>query len=228
MVGPFTALHLVCAIANPSSIGARTALSPPAHPPLGRRSLLQLAVIALPASMVHPDFASAASGVPTSDELQRLVTGYRGIIKLLDNWDTETISCDAFDSKETCGSSESRRAAASSNMASCSCDFNPTRVQEVMGFKSIKHPLYMADRVMIRAQPLVASDADLDAYDTAVELWARKAEDANVMSYTSSWGEANPGGGRDSVQKYLDRSRTEVTESAKLLRTILSLLPVDL
>ncbi|KAJ1617885.1 hypothetical protein T492DRAFT_1096744 [Pavlovales sp. CCMP2436] len=140
----------------------------------------------------------------------------------------ETIKCDKFDSAEKCGSSAQRRAAASSNMAQCSCDFNPGRVQEVMGFKSINHPLYMADQIMIRAQPLLPETADFEKYDSAVEMWARKAEDANVMSFTSSWGEANPGGGRDSVAKYLDRSRTAVTDSAELLRTILTMLPVEL
>eukprot|EP00306_Pavlova_sp_CCMP459_P010484 CAMPEP_0185192916 /NCGR_PEP_ID=MMETSP1140-20130426/20202_1 /TAXON_ID=298111 /ORGANISM="Pavlova sp., Strain CCMP459" /LENGTH=275 /DNA_ID=CAMNT_0027759679 /DNA_START=9 /DNA_END=837 /DNA_ORIENTATION=+ len=172
--------------------------------------------------------AAHAKAVPTQSELSKLVEGYRGIVKLLDNWDDETITCDAFDrKKESCSTSAARRQAASSNMASCSCDFNPTRVQEVMGFKSTQHPLYLADQVMIRAQPLLKPDSDFDAYDTAVELWARKAEEANVMSYTSSWGEANPGGGRDAVQRYLDKSKKEVVESKELLRQILSALPVD-
>lgn len=186
-----------------------------------RREVLGFSAAAL-AAFAWPTESSAASSVPTRAELERLVVGYRGIVNLLDNWDAETIKCDKFDSAEKCGTAAQKRAAASSNMASCSCDFNPGRVQEVMGFKSIKHPLYMADQLMIRAQPLLSPTADTDVYDAAVEAWTRKAEDANVMSYTSSWGEANPGGGRDAVARYLDRSRKEVRESADLLRTILA------
>jgi hypothetical protein len=208
-------------------VAPRMATRAPA--PLLRRSLVStLSAAALAAVLAPAAPARAATGVPTPAELQRLVTGYRGIQALLANWDVETTICDKFDSAERCGSPAARRAAASSNMATCSCDFNPMRVQEVMGFKSIKHPLYMADQLMIRAQPLLPGTADFETYDAAVELWTRRAEDANVMSFTSSWGEANPGGGRDAVLRYLDRSHTEVEESAKLLKTIISFLPVQL
>lgn len=226
---------MLCALAlvtRPSSVRVerelRAGAARVAPSALDRRSLLGLPVAALAAAVAWPSASSAASSVPTRAELDRLVTGYRGIVRLLENWDDETIKCDKFDSADKCGSAAQKRAAASSNMASCSCDFNPGRVQEVMGFKSINHPLYMADQVMIRAQPLLAPTADTDVFDAAVEAWTRKAEDANVLSYTSSWGEANPGGGRDAVARYLDRSRKEVQDSAELLRTILTFLPVTI
>lgn len=192
-----------------------------------RSALLQAssAVAALSLLPAAPPAAHAAA-VASQAELDRLVVGYNGIRKLLENWDLETIKCYADESSASCKSSEARRQAASSNMAKCSCDFDPARVQEVMGFKSTKHPLYLADQVMIRAQPLLAPDADFEAYDAAIEEWAQRAENANVMSYTSSWGEANPGGGRDAVKKYLDRSKAEVEKSAALLRKVLSFLPV--
>lgn len=227
---------VLCALAlKPSSV--RVAQSPRTsaplaradaarHAPLDRRGLLGLSAMALAAAAAWPAASSAASSVPTIAELENLVIGYRGIVGLLENWDDETIKCDKFDSAEKCGTAAQKREAASSNMASCSCDFNPGRVQEVMGFKSIKHPLYMADQLMIRAQPLLSPTADTDVYDAAVESWSRKAENANVMSFTSSWGEANPGGGRDAVAKYLARSKKEVQDSAELLRTILTFLPV--
>eukprot|EP00965_Chrysotila_dentata_P192883 6175426-Pleurochrysis_carterae.AAC.3 len=37
--------------------------------------------------------------------------------------------------------------------------------------------------------------------------WMEKADEGNVMAYVSSWGEANPGGGRDNVERYLEKVR---------------------
>lgn len=45
---------------------------------------------------------------------------------------------------------------------------------------------------------------------------------------SSSWSEANPGGGRDGVQRYLDRSKSEVRQAEQLLKQILTSLPVEL
>jgi len=42
---------------------------------------------------------------------------------------------------------------------------------------------------MIRAQPLVGDDMDFGAYTSAIERWTRKCDSANIMAYTSSWGE---------------------------------------
>mmetsp|Transcript_8514 Transcript_8514/g.18556 ORF Transcript_8514/g.18556 Transcript_8514/m.18556 type:complete len:81 (+) Transcript_8514:670-912(+) len=56
--------------------------------------------------------------------------------------------------------------------------------------------------------------------------WMEKADEGNVMAYVSSWGEANPGGGRDNVERYLEKARAEVIESAQILRTILDILNV--
>ena len=51
---------------------------------------------------------------------------------------------------------------------------------------------------------------------------------ANTMAYTSSWGEANPGGGQDNIAAYLEKSRKEVVESAEILKTICQLLDLPL
>jgi hypothetical protein len=43
-----------------------------------------------------------------------------------------------------------------------------------------------------------------------MEKWNNKADSGNVMAYVSSWGEANPGGGQDTIALYLEKSRKEV------------------
>ena len=47
---------------------------------------------------------------------------------------------------------------------------------------------------MLRASSRIASDAEFEKYNAAMEMWNNKADAGNVMAYVSSWGEANPGG----------------------------------
>jgi hypothetical protein len=92
-----------------------------------------------------------------------------------------------------------------------------------MGFKSTQDPLYKADKLMVRATPLVDPD-DLDGYLEAVEKYKEKADNTALMAYTSSWGEANPNGGKEVIDDYLERTKADVVESEKSLRSVLKYL----
>jgi len=191
-------------VAPPLSLGAAA---------FGRRHLLSAvpaAAAALSLSQLSAP-ATAAAGVPTQQELGRLAQGYSRLQYLLQNWEKLTTVC----IKGCVGAPEQ-----------CGCIRDPVIVQSYMGFKSMEDPLFKADQLMIRAQQLVASDKDLDAYTDAVDRWTRKCDAANVMAYTSSWGEANPGGGKSEVERYLAKSRKEVVESAEILKTIMDLLDI--
>ena len=155
-----------------------------------------------------PKLAPLTKGDPGPDELQRLVYGYQRLQYLLKNWEQETTVCikGCKGAYETCG-----------------CTRDPIIVQAYMGYKSMEDPLFKAGDLMLRASVLIA-DKDFDKYNEAMEKWNNKADAGNVMAYVSSWGEANPGGGQDQILRFLKKSRTDVEESAVLLKTILDAL----
>ncbi len=201
---------------------ALAALAPPARrelPPLqtcktivNRRAMLFAAPSAAAAlALAPPSAALAKETTPTADELLRLAKGEARIQYLLDNWEELTTVC----IKGCVGKPEQ-----------CGCVRDPTVVQGYLGFKSMNDPLFRADQLMIRAEPLVKSEDLLDDYSNAIDRWTQKVEMSNVMAYTSSWGEANPGGGKSEVERYLSKSRKEVEETSEILRGIMSMLDV--
>jgi hypothetical protein len=142
---------------------------------LARRDVLLGVPAALSVfGLVPPLPVSAKSGVPTESELANLAKGYSRLQYLLDNWESLTTVC----IKGCVGEPEQ-----------CGCIRDPVIVQSYMGFKSMKDPLFKADQLMIRAQPLVPDDRDFDEYTSAIDRWTLKCDAANVMAYTSSWGE---------------------------------------
>ena len=51
-----------------------------------------------------------------------------------------------------------------------------------------------------------------------------KSEEGNGLAFISSWGEANPGGGKDRVALFIERSRNDVIESRDVLATAIRIL----
>jgi hypothetical protein len=47
------------------------------------------------------------------------------------------------------------------------------------------------------------------------------------MAYTSSWGEANPGGGKDRVEYFLDRAQANVVDARDALGEVLKILSLN-
>jgi len=94
---------------------------------------------------------------------------------------------------------------------------------EYLGFKSMEDPLFRADKTLIRLQSLVPAK-DADVYQDAVDTWLEKAEEGNGLAFISSWGEANPGGGKDRVALFIERSRKDVVESRDVLKTVIQVL----
>ena len=94
---------------------------------------------------------------------------------------------------------------------------------EYLGFKSIDDPLFKADATMMRLKDIVPSDREVEFYE-AVDAFSQNAEEANSMAFVSSWGEANPGGGKDRVRLFIERSNNNVIVSRDSLKTVMDML----
>jgi len=156
------------------------------------------------------EIAKLTKGVPGEAELKRLSQGYARLQYLVSNWEKETTVC----IKGCKGAYEN-----------CGCARDPIIVQSYMGYKSMNDPLFKAGDLMLRASDLV-DDKNFDKYTGLVEKWNKKADSGNAMAYVSSWGEANPGGGQSEINRYLEKSRKEVLESAQLLKDVMDMLGV--
>ena len=109
---------------------------------------------------------------------------------------------------------------------SAGCEKTPLKVQDFMGFKSTEDPLYRAEKLMVRAAPLVDPD-DYENYFEMVEKYKDKADNTAMMAYTSSWGEANPNGGKEVIDEYLERTKSDVVDSENYLRQVLGYLKLE-
>ena len=94
---------------------------------------------------------------------------------------------------------------------------------DYLGFKSTKDPLFKADATMMRLKDIVPDDREIDFFD-AMDAFGQNAEEANSMAFVSSWGESNPGGGKDRVAMFLERSKKNVIASRDSLKTVMEIL----
>ena len=91
------------------------------------------------------------------------------------------------------------------------------------GYKSMNDPLFRADKTLIKLQRIVPDEYDAQ-YQDALDTWMEKAEEGSGMAFVSSWGEANPGGGKDRVELFIERSRKDVVEAKDSLGTVIKIL----
>jgi len=149
-----------------------------------------------------------AEAVPSQKDLQKLQRGHARVRYLLENWDAIT---------ETCGTGvmsdlERKQVIRTEGGGGGFCEKSPLKVQDYLGYKSTNDPLFKADKLMLKATPLVDPDSFEDYLDV-VERYREKADQGAMMAYTSSWGEANPGGGKEIIDEYLERTKDEVEKT---------------
>jgi len=169
-----------------------------------------------------PAFAAAAAA-PTPLELTRLSFGLARIEYLLDNWDTITTVCSGTSAG---GDLEDAQIMRTQNQGKCFK--TPLVVQKYIGAASTLDPLFKADKLMIRAEPLV-SPANQDAYASAVDDWITKQQMSSTMAYTSSWsGIENPNGSVQQIEENLLEAKKEVLETRATLKKIVALLGPEL
>lgn len=140
-----------------------------------------------------------------------IVKGYKRLQYLLDNWEKETTVCKT--GQET-------------NFGT-KCERTPLKVMDYLGYKATDDPLFKADKTMKRLYSLVPASQDAEFIE-AIEQFAENAEEASGMAYISSWGEANPGGGKDRVELFIERARKNVIVSKESLETVIRILDIKL
>lgn len=106
---------------------------------VSRRNLFKSAVsfsIASISTIASPDFAFAAKGPPTKEELARIKTGYEKLNYLLDNFEQETTIC-------------------RENGGECKRDADPVR--KYMGLRSTTDPLFQIEKVFEKVKYMVST-----------------------------------------------------------------------
>lgn len=76
---------------------------------------------------------------------------------------------------------------------------------------------------MLKATPLVKEMDEADYVDL-VEQYREKSDQISLLAYTSSWGEANPNGSKETTDDYLLQTKKVVSEAEAMLRKILGAL----
>ena len=188
-------------------------------------SLLQGVASAMAALMLATSapLPMLAAPPPSSQELQRLSFGLARIDYLIDHWDEVTTVCSGVSAG---GDLEDAQVMRTQNQGRCYK--TPLKVQKYIGAASTLDPLFKADKLMIRAQPLVAEN-NQDAYSNAVDAWITKQQMSSTMAYTSSWsGIENPNGSVEQIEENLIQAKNEVLATRKSLQTIVGLLGPEL
>jgi hypothetical protein len=157
----------------------------------------------------RPRSAYAAGSSQADIDKANIVKGYQRLQYLLDNWEKETTVCGM-------GGDKLER----------SCERTPLKVMDYLGYKATNDPLFKAEKTLRRLYPLAPADRDVEFLD-AVEAFAENADEASSMAFVSSWGEANPGGGKDRVELFIERSKRNVTVARDSLATVIDILGLN-
>lgn len=158
--------------------------------------------------LVQPQPSLAAAGTPpTKEELNRIAVGYKEIQYLLENFEQETTTC-----RENGGE----------------CKRNAEPIRRVLGLRSTTDPLFQIEKVFNKVK-YMDLDIDLESFFEATEEWNSAMAISNSMAFISQFGEYNPGGGKDSVLKYLEESKKAVVVAENSLKKIMETLsiPID-
>ena len=193
---------------------------------MNRRNIFELAIKGSTVSTIlvgMPNLSYAAA--PSPVDLKRLQVGHSRERYLLENWDKVTQSCN----NRAMSTTESKQIVRTEGGGGGFCEKNPLVVQEYLGYKSTTDPLFKADSLMLKAVPLLdKSVMDEADYVDLVEQYREKADYTSLLAYTSSWGEANPNGGKEAVDDYLDKTKEVVVETEVLLRKVLKALQLEI
>lgn len=182
------------------SVGNQQPPPPQMKQPTRRDVFFGTAAALLTTTAVSSPALAASGGAPTKEELDRIVTGYQQLDDLLKNWDEKTTIC-----RENGGE----------------CKRNADAVRKAMGLRSTTDPLFQIEKVLAKVKNMDLDPDALDRFFEAAEDWNSAANMSNSMAFISQFGEYNPGGGADSVLKYLNESKKQVEMAEKALKTIM-------
>jgi hypothetical protein len=188
---------------------------------LQQRGLGVLAAFLVSASSLttQPLPAALAEPPPNAEELSRLTLGLSRVDYLLTNWDEITTECKGLSAG---GDLEDAQVVRTQNQNKCYK--TPLKVQRYVGASSTLDPLFKAEKLMIRAQPLVPA-AKQEAYSDAVDAYITTQQMSSTMAYTSSWsGIENPNGSKEQIDENLLEAKNEVKKVRTALGDVVELL----
>jgi hypothetical protein len=119
------------------------------------------------------------------------------------------------------------------------CDRTPVKVMDVLGYKSTTSPLFNMEKTLIKVSTGGELDrvlakrygndaekirAEENRFQVAADSYLQSADEGSGLAYISSWGEANPGGGKDRVELFIERARNDVLTAQKNLGVMVDVL----
>eukprot|EP00306_Pavlova_sp_CCMP459_P010302 CAMPEP_0185185660 /NCGR_PEP_ID=MMETSP1140-20130426/3466_1 /TAXON_ID=298111 /ORGANISM="Pavlova sp., Strain CCMP459" /LENGTH=193 /DNA_ID=CAMNT_0027751865 /DNA_START=19 /DNA_END=600 /DNA_ORIENTATION=- len=158
------------------------------------------AVVSAFAAVASAGVSLPAFAVQDPTDITRLQKGYKNIDYLLTHWEQETTT------------NEGARDA--------------DAVRKALGLRSTEDPLFQLEKVLQKAVQKTDPDR-IEEWIDASDSLNTHVSNANEFAYTSAFGEYNPGGGKDQIDKYLELSRKELEGAAKDLKKICELLNLE-
>lgn len=132
-----------------------------------RRDFFGITAAAAASTFLIPVGAANAASPPSAEELQRIRTGYNGILYLLDNFEKETTIC-------------------RENGGECKRDAEPVR--RYMGLRSTTDPLFQIEKVFVKVKNMDMDIDKLEVFFEATEEWNTAVNMSNSMAFISQFG----------------------------------------
>mmetsp|Transcript_19915 Transcript_19915/g.36182 ORF Transcript_19915/g.36182 Transcript_19915/m.36182 type:complete len:91 (+) Transcript_19915:3-275(+) len=82
---------------------------------------------------------------------------------------------------------------------------------------------FKVEKTLMRLQEYVPPGKDGE-FQEAMDKVVEKADEGSGLAYVSSWGESNPGGGKDRIELFIERSKNDVVDVQKSLETVMNIL----
>lgn len=172
--------------------------------------------------------ADAAIGIgavkyrPVTDvELKRIRKGYFQLEYLMANWNKVTRKCDKNQAQMTF-------AAQAGTQSPDTCIADPDQVRKYLGLRSTKEDLFNTQQLWLDIENTdIIPVKQNDEYQELISDFETQKQAAGDWAYTSSWGESNPGGGRDKVEDYLLRSKADAINATATLGKIVKILKLE-
>jgi hypothetical protein len=92
-----------------------------------------------------------------------------------------------------------------------------------LGYRNVNDPLFKVEKTLMRLQEYVPPGKDGE-FQEAMDKVVEKADEGSGLAYVSSWGESNPGGGKDRIELFIERSKNDVADVQKSLETVMNIL----
>lgn len=177
---PSSTIHLKRDLTTPHAVNDDSSHQPSRRVLL--RNLVQGAAALPSAALILGNPSSSYAAVASPVELKKLQLGHSRVQFLLQNWDKLTETCN----NKAMSNTESKQVVRTEGGGGGFCDKTPLIVQEYLGYKSTEDPLFKADKLMLKAVPLVdESVMDSADYVDLVERFREKADQTSLMAYTS-------------------------------------------